>query len=83
MGIISVLRRDEKGRPVVRTNTTSTISEDVETGPKPSDALTAWSPTRHELLIMLTLSIISLMVALDACIIVTSLSVSGNAEHET
>ncbi|KAK8002396.1 hypothetical protein PG989_002115 [Apiospora arundinis] len=74
MGIISVLRRDEKGRPVVRTNTTSTISEDVETGPKPSDALTAWSPTRHELLIMLTLSIISLMVALDACIIVTSLS---------
>ncbi|KAK8030414.1 efflux pump fus6 [Apiospora arundinis] len=74
MGLISVLRRDEKGRPVVRTNTTSTISEDVETGPKPSDALTAWSPTRHELLIMLTLSIISLMVALDACIIVTSLS---------
>lgn len=35
-----------------------------------------WKPTTHQLLIMVTLSIISFMVSLDACIIVTSLSVS-------
>lgn len=35
-----------------------------------------WKPSFHELLIMAVLSLISLMVALDACIIVTSLSVS-------
>jgi hypothetical protein len=35
-----------------------------------------WKPSFHELLIMVVLSLISLMVALDACIIVTSLSVS-------
>ncbi|ORY59659.1 major facilitator superfamily transporter [Pseudomassariella vexata] len=39
-----------------------------------STQMTDWSPTNHQLLIMITLSIISLMVALDACIIVTSLS---------
>ncbi|KAF3020112.1 hypothetical protein E8E14_006144 [Neopestalotiopsis sp. 37M] len=33
-----------------------------------------WKPSFHELLIMIVLSLISLMVALDACIIVTSLS---------
>ncbi|KAI0021923.1 major facilitator superfamily transporter [Xylariomycetidae sp. FL0641] len=32
-----------------------------------------WKPTVHEILIMVTLSVISLMVSLDACIIVTSL----------
>ena len=35
-----------------------------------------WKPTTHQLLIMVTLSIVSFMVSLDACIIVTSLSVS-------
>jgi uncharacterized membrane protein len=34
-----------------------------------------WSPNRHQVLIMLALSLISFMVALDACIIVTSLNV--------
>ncbi|KAH8880928.1 major facilitator superfamily transporter [Thozetella sp. PMI_491] len=33
-----------------------------------------WKPSKHELLIMISLSIISCMVALDACIIITSLS---------
>ncbi|KAJ9130780.1 Major facilitator superfamily transporter [Pleurostoma richardsiae] len=33
-----------------------------------------WKPSTHELLVMLTLSVVSFMVALDACIIVTSLS---------
>lgn len=34
-----------------------------------------WKPTRHELMIMATLSGLSLMVSLDASIIVTSLNV--------
>ncbi|KAL2282137.1 hypothetical protein FJTKL_11179 [Diaporthe vaccinii] len=33
-----------------------------------------WSPNKHQVLIMFALSIISFMVALDACIIVTSLN---------
>ena len=33
-----------------------------------------WKPSTHQLLIMITLSVISFMVALDACIIVTSLN---------
>ncbi|KAK8101844.1 major facilitator superfamily transporter [Apiospora kogelbergensis] len=74
MAILSILKRDEKDRPVVRTNTASTNSGDVEAGAQQPDVLAEWSPTRHEWLIMLTLSVISLMVALDACIIVTSLS---------
>jgi MFS family permease len=36
-----------------------------------------WKPSTHELLIMIALSVISFMVALDACIIVTSLTVSS------
>ncbi|KAK7965872.1 uncharacterized protein PG986_000149 [Apiospora aurea] len=76
MAPLSILKRDEKGRhSVVRVGTTGSHS-DVESGTQHSSEqpLSEWSPTRHELLIMLTLSIISLMVALDACIIVTSLS---------
>lgn len=36
----------------------------------------AWSPSSHELLIMIVLSMLSLMVSLDASVIVTSLNVS-------
>lgn len=36
---------------------------------------TEWKPTTHQLMIMIALSVISFMVSLDACIIVTSLSV--------
>lgn len=77
MAPLSILRRDKKdGNPAVRVGTVGSNS-DVESGSSPSsEPLSEWSPTRHELLIMITLSIISLMVALDACIIVTSLSVS-------
>ncbi|KAG8169613.1 hypothetical protein KVR01_000358 [Diaporthe batatas] len=35
---------------------------------------TEWKPTTHQLMIMVALSVISFMVSLDACIIVTSLS---------
>lgn len=35
-----------------------------------------WKPDGHALSIMIVLSVISFMVSLDACIIVTSLSVS-------
>jgi len=35
-----------------------------------------WKPTTHEFLIMISLAIISIMISLDATIIVTSLSVS-------
>ncbi|KAI5456751.1 major facilitator superfamily transporter [Mariannaea sp. PMI_226] len=34
---------------------------------------TTWSPTRHQILIMVTLSLVSFMVALDSSIVVTSL----------
>lgn len=36
----------------------------------------SWSPNQHQVLIMCTLSLISFMVALDSCTIVTSLNVS-------
>ncbi|KAK7954731.1 major facilitator superfamily transporter [Apiospora saccharicola] len=74
MAALSILRREKK-EANVRVGTVGSNS-DVESGshPSSSEALSDWSPTRHELLIMVTLSIISLMVALDACIIVTSLS---------
>lgn len=38
-----------------------------------------WKPDRHALSIMIVLSIISFMVSLDACIIITSLSVSASS----
>lgn len=40
-----------------------------------------WKPDRHALSIMIVLSVISFMVSLDACIIVTSLSVSLLSIH--
>lgn len=40
-----------------------------------------WAPNTHQILIIGTLSIISFMVALDACIIVTSLTVSISCAH--
>ncbi|KAK8041480.1 major facilitator superfamily transporter [Apiospora phragmitis] len=74
MAPLSFLRRDEKGRHFLVKIGTTGSNRDVESATQPPEPMTEWSPTRHELLIMLTLSIISLMVALDACIIVTSLS---------
>lgn len=44
-------------------------------------AVPQWSPTRHQLLIMMTLSSISFMVALDACTIVTSLNMSHSYSY--
>ena len=47
--------------------------------PEPDEALRSdedmahWKPTNHELLIMVSLSIISMMIALDATVIITSL----------
>lgn len=35
-----------------------------------------WKPSGHELLVIITLAIVSLLVALDASVIVTSISVS-------
>jgi hypothetical protein len=51
-------------------------SGDVEDTAPPSQQV-EWKPTGHELLIIITLAIVSLLVALDASIIVTSLGVSG------
>ncbi len=44
---------------------------------KPRDAadITEWKPSRHELLIIITLALVSMMISLDATIIVTSLGV--------
>lgn len=41
---------------------------------------TEWKPTTHQLMIMVALSVISFMVSLDACIIVTSLSVRATTQ---
>lgn len=41
------------------------------------DAALDWKPNTQQLLIIITLAIVCLLVALDASIIVTSLSVSG------
>jgi hypothetical protein len=65
--------------------TTSTFSLSVEKPSRPvSSDLEAvkeipeeWTPQKQEYLVMLTLSIISLMVALDATILVTVLPVSS------
>ncbi|KAI0124040.1 major facilitator superfamily transporter [Xylariales sp. AK1849] len=46
--------------------------EDAAAGPQNQQA--EWKPTGHELLIIITLAIVSLLVALDASIIVTSLA---------
>ena len=64
---------------------TSTLSLPVEKPPLPiSDDIEAvnevpaeWRPQKQEYLVMLTLAIISLMVALDATILVTVLPVSS------
>lgn len=40
-----------------------------------------WKPSTHELLIILTLSVVSLMVSLDASIILTSLTASSRLTH--
>jgi len=42
-----------------------------------------WKPTLHELLILVSLAAISLMVSLDATILVTSLSVRSLPQDET
>ncbi|ETS85295.1 hypothetical protein PFICI_03320 [Pestalotiopsis fici W106-1] len=47
---------------------------DLEAVHRDTSEAAGWKPSFHELLIMVALSLISLMVALDACIIVTSLS---------
>ncbi|KAK6384917.1 hypothetical protein LTS17_002480 [Exophiala oligosperma] len=57
-------------------NVAQHVDEDVHlpsTEPENVD-VPAWKPSGHELAIMLTLAIISLMVSLDATIIITSLS---------
>lgn len=48
---------------------------DVEDAGSDKTQEAEWKPTGHELLIIITLGIVSLLVALDASIIVTSLGV--------
>lgn len=38
-----------------------------------------WRPSGHELMVMITLAVVSLMVSLDATVIITSLSVQLNS----
>lgn len=52
--------------------TVSVISTELDEMTSP----TKWKPTARELALMLSLGIISLMISLDATIVVTSLSVS-------
>lgn len=59
----------------IETVSTDTTELESDQGAEPKQE--EWKPQKQELLVMLTLSIISLMVALDATIIVTSLSVGS------
>lgn len=56
----------------------SQMSEDLFLEPNEAARLylVVWTPTLHHRGIMMTLSLISFMVALDACIIITSLDVT-------
>ena len=77
------LRKSEEkspNKPVEETGSTDTTElgseHEVEQPTTAAEETPAqWKPQKHELYILLTLSIISLMVALDATVIVTSLSV--------
>ena len=53
-------------------------SAEVSANESVSSPFEVWSPSSHELSIMVVLSILSLMVSLDASVIVTSLNVSGS-----
>lgn len=59
------IRRDNKQEPEVRLDM---VDESLR-------QTAEWKPTIQQLMVMLVLSIISMMVSLDATIIVTSLSV--------
>jgi hypothetical protein len=56
-------------------DTERTSNDTVVQTPRDQDVAPAWKPSGHEWAIMLTLAIISLMVSLDATVIITSLSV--------
>ncbi|KDN71120.1 putative major facilitator superfamily transporter [Colletotrichum sublineola] len=49
---------------------------------KPDNQGWEWKPSRHELIIIVTLSIMSFVIALDATVIVTSLSVRLNSAEK-
>jgi hypothetical protein len=49
---------------------TETLDSEAQKAPP-----AAWAPSKHERAIMLLLAVISLMVALDSCIVVTALPV--------
>ena len=51
-----------------------------DTGPVAEQPSPKWKPKRQEVMIMLTLAILSLMVSLDATVIVTSLAVRAEPE---
>ncbi|KAK5421901.1 hypothetical protein LTR06_000158 [Exophiala xenobiotica] len=55
-------------------DTERTSNDTVVHNPRDQDVAPAWKPSGHEWAIMLTLAIISLMVSLDATVIITSLS---------
>lgn len=42
----------------------------------------SWAPSNRQVLIMITLSVLSFMVALDSCIIITSLNVGSPITHD-
>ncbi len=65
-------KQEQQGEAEAHVAHAAMVDESVSQGASPLD----WKPTNHQLLIMIILSIISFMVALDACIVVTSISVS-------
>ena len=68
-------------RTALHVHDMSTFQSEVADGQSNADITSRrpkagqWKPTGHELMVMLTLSVVSLMVSLDATIIITSLSV--------
>jgi hypothetical protein len=61
------------------TNQIMDPSRDTEKGPAPSSA--NWKPSAHEILVIISLAIVSMMISIDATILITSLSVSYYLGH--
>jgi hypothetical protein len=55
--------------------------QEVDEAQKPAPQ--EWKPSFHQVVILISLAIISLMISLDATIIITSLSVSMSASYQT
>ncbi|KAF8253207.1 MFS general substrate transporter [Wilcoxina mikolae CBS 423.85] len=78
---MSAVECEEKSTPATSSPGTSTPSTPPPLKPIPPAAPIPWKPQRAEYLVMLSLSLISLVVALDSTILVTVLPTISTALH--